>query len=90
MAKCKVCGGDVGKESPEEIPDDVARTLRKHGLCPQHQREYFMSCLNIDQGNETLDDIDDLILGQLNACDFTDCVDNEVIVSNALQSGLDL
>lgn len=86
MAKCKICGSDVGKGSSEEIPRQVARALRGHGLCPEHQLECFRYFLGVGQGNNHFNDIElDLTLDHLEGCDLADCLDDEIMADHALE-----
>ena len=86
MAKCIICGDDIGKGGSEEIPKEVAKVLRAHGLCLEHQVECFRYFLGVGQGNNHFDDIElDLTLDQLEGCDLSDCSDIEVMTGNVLE-----
>lgn len=88
MAKCVICGNHVGKSSPEEIPEEAAKTLRGHRLCQEHQLECFRYFLGVGQGNHHFDDIElklDLTLEELEGFDLEDCLDNEAITDSALE-----
>jgi len=81
MAKCIICGNDVGKVSSEEIPKEVVKVLRVHGLCPEHQVECFRYILGVGQGNNHFDDIKlDLNLDQLEGCDLSGCLEADSLL----------
>jgi len=82
-SKCMICGNDAAKGSPEEIPGDLARALRKKGLCLEHQLECFRYLMGIGQGNNHFHNIKlDLSLGEFDGC--VDCPD-EALLDNVLE-----